>query len=156
MFNYLFSTLIFIVVVNGCSVFVKTPEQTEKGKRVVCILYNATGFKTDVVELVSQSLTGKGCQVVSDDVNRAKYYSSSDYGAVVYMAEYWAWHIPRHAVKYFSRNKNSRNTLFVVTSGDPDVIITKPFDAVTSASNSDRVDPVSREIIEKLGRILKK
>jgi len=73
----------------------------------------------------------------------------------VYMAELWAWHTPWHAKKYFRKNKEAGNMVFVITSGDPDVVITKPFDAVTTASKPNKVGPVTQEILAKLERILK-
>ncbi len=59
--------------------------------------------------------------VVTDRIKRANLYRSSDYGAVVYMAEYWAWHIPWHAKKYYYKNNASQNIVFVITSGDTDI-----------------------------------
>ena len=83
----------------------------------------------------------------------SKYYKSDDYLAVVYMVEYWAWHTPWNAVRYFKKNNRDKNIIFVITSGDPDVVIKEPFDAVTSASKSDQVERVSKEIITKLEKI---
>ena len=45
---------------------------------------------------------------------------------------------------------------FLSLQGDPDVVIKKPFDAVTSASRPGEVERVSREIMEKLEVILQK
>jgi len=70
------------------------------------------------------------------------------------MAEYWVWHTPWHAKRYYEKNKTARNTIFVVTAGDPDVTIKKPFDAVTDVSRSNEVERVSGEILKKLDKIL--
>ena len=134
----------------------KKPEKVLKGSNMVCILFNSKRFKTEVVKDVSESLAGKGFKVVTDTVKKAKYYDSADYGAVVYMAELWAWHTPWHAKKYYRKNNEAENIVFMITSGDPDVVIKKPFDAVTSASKPDQVNRVSREIIERLDNILEK
>ena len=141
----------------GCSIFGlrKPPVQEIKGNNVVCFLFKTGTFKNDVVKAVSQFLTGKDLRVVTDTVKNAKYYNASDYGAVIYMAEYWNLHTPWHTKKYFKRNKGSENIIFVITSRNPDITIKKPFDAVTSVSKPDRVKTVSQEIIERLGFILR-
>ena len=149
-----FPIFVLAFLLAGCSIFVKAPIQEMGEKNVVFILFNDTSFKTEVVENVSQSLTAKGYRVVTDNVKQARYYNSADYGAVVYMAELWAWHTPWHARKFHRNNNTARNTVFVITSGDPDVVIKEPFEAVTSASKTGEVERVSREILEKLDNIL--
>ncbi len=72
------------------------------------------------------------------------------------MAELWVWHTPWHAKKYFRKNKEAGNMVFVITSGDPDVVIIQPFDAVTTASRPDKVEPVTQEIMVKLESIMRK
>lgn len=108
-----------------------------------------------MVKTVSQFLTGKDLRVVTDTVKNARYYNATDYGAVIYMAEYWNLHTPWHTKKYFKRNKGSENIIFVITSRYPDITIKKPFNAVTSASKPDRVETVSQEIIERLDHIVR-
>ena len=149
----LFASVVLLFA--GCSVFVRPPEQTARGGKVVCFLYKKTKFKNAVIQNVSETLSSQGFTVVRDNVRKSKYYSSADYGAVVYMAQYWQFHTPWHAKRYFNRNKESRNTLFVVTSGNPKIVIKKPFDAITSASKKENIERVSKEITEKIGRILK-
>jgi len=156
MTKQILTAIALVLFFAGCSIFglCKPPVQEIKGDNVVCFLFKTGTFKSEVVEKVTQFLTEKDLRVVTDTVKNAKYYNASDYGAVIYIAEYWAWHTPRHAKRYFNRNKGSENIIFVITSGDPDVTIKKPFDAVTSASKPDRVETVSQEIIERLSRIL--
>ena len=120
------------------------------------ILYKKSDFKEQVIANIESSLSKNGFAVIKDSSKKAGQYRSSDFAAVVFMAEYQMWHTPNSAKKYFERNKDSRNTLFVVTSGNPHVKIKKPFDAVTTASKKDRIQPVSGEITEKLLRIIKK
>ncbi len=147
--------LSIIIFVSGCSMFVSGPETMVKGDKTICILFNESRFKNEIVDNIKNEFERDGYRVITDHLKRRKYYKSSDYGAVVYMAEYWAWHTPIHAKRFFEENKQSQNTLFLVTSGDPNVEIHKPFDAVTSASSPDKFESVSNEIIEKLNRILK-
>lgn len=130
--------------------------QAVKGGKVVCILFNEKRFKIEVVKKVSQSLAEKGYTVVSDRPKYASNYSSADYAAVVYLAEFWMWHTPRHAISYYTKNNKAGNIIFVVTSGDPHVVIKKPFDAITSASRVKDVDRVSEEILNRLGKIMGK
>ena len=132
-----------------------SPVQELKGDNVVCILFNDRKFKTEVVDKISKSLKETGYEIVTDRVKRSKYYNASDYCAVVYMTELWAWHTPWHAVKYYRKNNRALNIVFVITSADPDVIIKEPFDAVTSPSKHMEVDRVSRVITERLSRIIK-
>lgn len=149
---YVLSLLLFF---SGCSVYSTQPETKIKGEKVVCILRDETKFKTGVVENVSNYLAGKGCRVVTGRAKQAKFFNPADYGAVVYMAELWAWHTPWHAVRYYKKHNDTLNIIFVITSGDPDVVIKEPFNAVTSASNPGKVNVVSKEIIYRLDAILK-
>ncbi len=121
--------------------------------KTVCILYNEKPFKVKVVEEVSKALSEHGLTVVTDKVGNASKYRAADYTAVVYMAELWAKRTPLHAKRYFTRNGQSPNIVFVITSGDPHVTIKKPFDAVTSASYFEKVGTVSSAIMERLAAI---
>jgi hypothetical protein len=150
--------LLFLLAVFGFSIIncggKPSPHgQVQKGNKVVCILFNEKRFKTEVVKKVLQSLAEKGYTVVSDRQKHARYYSSADYAAVVYMSEYWAWHIPRDAVSYYKKNNMSGNIIFVITSGNPHVVIKKPFDAITSASTVKEVNRVSGEILNRIGKV---
>ncbi|MFC1650162.1 hypothetical protein ACFL2X_01190 [Candidatus Latescibacterota bacterium] len=149
------AALFLILLFSGCSMFAHAPDEILKGEKTVCILYNNTDFKAKLVENITTSLKIKGYRVITDRVKRAKFYESANYGALVYMTEYRAWHTPFHAKRFFKKNKFSRNTLFVVTAGDPRREIHKPFDAVTCASRSNLIDPISYEINIKLDRIMK-
>ena len=150
--------LVLAFSVTGCTLPGKSmgPVQDVTGDKVVCILAEESRFKTEVVKKLSASITQKGFTVVTGSRKKSKYYKAHDYGAVIYMAELWAWHTPRHAIRYFKKNNMARNTVFMITAGDPDVVIKKPFDAVTSASKSDSAERVSGEIMEKLNSILGK
>ncbi len=140
----------------GCSTMRPAkPVSTEKGPKVVCILFKDTNFKTEVAGKVTAALSAQGFRVVTGTPSQRKAVKAADYGAVVYMAEYWAWHTPGHAKRYFQDNDEAANILIVVTSGDPVVTIKKPFDAVTTASKPDRVEPVAQEILTRLGKIVK-
>ncbi len=147
--------LLLAVLLAGCSLFVTPPAQEIKGNRVVCILFRDSRFKSDVVELLTRSFIARDYNVVTDDVKRAKFYKSSDYGAIVYMADYRVWHVPLHAKNYYRNNNEASNIIFVVTSADPDVEIHRPFDAITSVSKPNEVDRVSRSVMERLDSILR-
>jgi hypothetical protein len=147
------SALIFTLA--GCGGKPAPEKLAVKGKKTVCILSGDKRFKNEVIAKVTQSLETKGYTVVRDETGKSKHYPAAEYGAVVYVAEYWAWHTPRHAVRYFNRNGKSSNIVFMVTSGDPDVTIKEPFDAVTSASSPKNVDKTAGEILVKLEGILK-
>ena len=144
---------VFALSMMNCGEKPSPQGQAVKGGKVVCILFNEKRFKTEVVKKVSQALDEMGYTVVSDRPKHASYYSSADYAAVVYMAEFWMWRTPRHAISYYNKNNKGGNIIFVVTSGDPHVVIKKPFDAITSASRVKDMDRVSEEILNRLGKI---
>ena len=150
-----FTLILAALLFAGCSTFGARPGQHPTGDKTVCILFNNKRFKMEVVSRLSAALSEKGYTVVTDKSKRSKFYPASDYAAVVYMAELWAWHTPWHAKRYFSGNGEEESIVFVITSGDPDVTIAQPFDAVTSASSPDRVEPVYGEIMNRLQGILK-
>ena len=151
----LIAMILTVLMIYGCSVFHMPPANKAKGDDVVCILFKDKRFKTGVVGNLTGALSGKGYKIVTGSVKQAKYFKASDYGAVVYMAELWAWHTPLHAKRYYRNNDQAKNIVFVITSADPDVVIKKPFDAVTSASEPDKIEPVAREILDRLERILR-
>jgi hypothetical protein len=147
--------LALVFCLAGCGAKPAPEKLAMKGKNVVCILSGDKRFKTEVIEKVARSLEAKGFSVVRDETGNAEYYNAADYGAVVYIAEYQAWHTPRHAIGYFKRNGQAPNIVFVITAGNPHLKIKKPFDAVTSASKQKEVDRVSGEIMTRLDGILK-
>jgi hypothetical protein len=130
-------------------------EQKPKGKNVVCILYKPTAFKDSVIEKITKSLSEKNIIVVKENLKDSKYCKSSDYGAVIYMQEYHAWHVPKTAIKFHKRNYESKNTIFLITAGDPKLKIKSPFDAITCPSKKKNIDSVSEEIILRINNILK-
>jgi hypothetical protein len=150
------AAILFAISISGCSVFVAAPEKVETGRNVVCILYNETIFKTEVVKTVSAYLESSGYRVVTDRTKRAKFYPAAKFGAVVYMAEYWMWHVPFHQKSYYADNDKASNIVFVTTAGDPDVRITRPFDAITSVSKKSEVGRVSKDILSRMEPMLKK
>ena len=157
MLNYLVSVIVFVVLISGCAAPGKMVSvEKVKGDNVICILFKESRFKDRIVDNLTKSLSGKGYKVITDRREKAKYYKSSDYGAVVYMTDYWAWHTPWNAKRYYRNNNEADNIVFVITSGDPKVTIQKPFDAVTSASNTDSLERVTREITGRLDNILRK
>jgi hypothetical protein len=123
------------------------------GKNVVVILSEDSQFKDDVVDRVIPVLEKKGFRVLRDDTDAAGGYRAAAYGAVVYIAQYQMWHTPLRAKRYFHRNGESQNILFVITCGDPKATIKKPFDAVTSASTPNEVDRVASEVLARLTTI---
>ncbi|MDP2983231.1 MAG: hypothetical protein Q8O92_07870 [Candidatus Latescibacter sp.] len=146
---------VFALSMMNCGEKPSPQGQAVKGGKVVCILFNEKRFKTEVVKKVSQALAEKGYTVASDRPKYANIYSSEDYAAVVYMTEFWMWHTPRHAISYYNKNNKAGNIIIVVTSG-ANVVIKKPFDAITSASRVKDVDRVSEKILNRLGKILGK
>jgi hypothetical protein len=152
------ATVLFalVFVFSGCG---RKPIPANKGiagKNVVVILSSDKRFKQEVVTRVAASLEGKNIRVVLDNIDAADAYRAADYGAVVYFTEFWMWHTPSDAKRYFHRNGDASNIVFMVTSGNPHVKIKKPFDAVTSASSQKQVDRVANEIIARLDAILGK
>ena len=144
-----------IIILSGCSAMAPAPlVQQEKGDKVVCILFKDTRFKTEVVGILTGELSKKGYRVVTGSVAQARHYIADEYAAIVYMSELWAWHTPWHAKRYYREQDEAINIVFVVTSGDPDVSILKPFDAVTSASSPGKVGDVVGEVMTKLDRVL--
>ncbi len=117
--------LTLMLIVTGCSMLAKKPVRQLKGNNVICILHENSRFKAEVIKNISHSLYEKGFKVITKKRKLSKYYNSDDYLAVVYMVEYWAWHTPWNAVRYFKKNNRNNNIVFVITSADPDVVIKK-------------------------------
>lgn len=153
-------TLLFIVLVitfsfAGCVSRPAPGNFVPGSKNTVCVLSKDKPFKNEVIAKITASLQEKGLGVVRDNVKNAKRYRASDYGAVIYIAEFWMGRIPRHSVRYFENNDKAPNIVFVITAGDSAVTITEPFDAVTTASVMEKTDAVAGEIMTRLNTILK-
>src|SRR3989339_136772 len=104
---------LLLFMYSGCSYERKMPSVgMVKGKDIVVILFKKSQFKEAVLEKVEISLKEKNIKFVTDNVDNSKKYKASDYRAVVYMAEFWAWHTPYHTKRYFSRNDNVSNIIF--------------------------------------------
>ncbi len=90
MIKQILTAISLVLLIAGCSILGlrKPPVQEVKGDNVVCILFKNRTFKNEIVKNVTRFLNGKDLRVVTDTVKNAKYYNASDYGAVIYMAEY--------------------------------------------------------------------
>lgn len=142
--------LTFILFV-GCSSEKRiTQTGVTAGKDTVVILFKQSKFKSAVIDNVEKSLKENNIKFVRDDVKNSVKYNASDYRAVIFMADYQAWHTPLKAKKYFHHNGDASNIIFFITAGDPKVKIKKPFDAVTSASKEKEISRVSSEIITRI------
>lgn len=142
------------VIIAGCSMFVSAPAEGPTGDSVVLILFKDKEFKRQLSEGLGERLLARNYTIVTDDVKRAKYYDPADYAAVVYVAEYWAFHTPRHAVSFYSKHDEPANVVFVITAGDPDLEVHEPFDAVTCTSTLSNLAVVSGEIMQRLDTVL--
>ena len=149
-----FAVSAVLLLATGCSMFLNPPQNYLKGPDVVLILEDPSDFKNSLAQGITDYATVAGYRIQLDVTSRAKYFKASDFAAVIYMAEYWAWHVPWNAKRYYDNNDKADNIIFIVTSGDPDVKIDKPFDAVTTASDPKRKNDVLREIFGKLDTIL--
>jgi hypothetical protein len=149
--NILLVFFLTFIIIAGCS-SEKRISQTgvSAGKDTVAILFKQSTFKSAVIDNVEKSLKEKNIKFVRDDVKNSGNYKASDYHAVIFMADYQAWHTPLKAKKYFHKNGDASNIIFFITAGDPKVKIKKPFDAVTSASKEPEIGRVSSEIITRI------
>lgn len=152
--NITVSMLALIAIAMGCSMMRNPSENDLKEHGVVLILVDPYDYKDSLARSIADHVTEAGYQPSIIDVKHAGKYKASNFAAVIYMAEYWMWHVPFHAKRYFKNNDEGENIVFIITSGDPDVHITKPFDAVTTASDSDRKDAVLNEVFSRLDQIL--
>ena len=120
------------------------------GPNTVCILSGDSAFKKEVAAKVAATLEAKGRTVIRDKVKNAGRCRAADFGGVVYITEYRFGHTPRHAARYFQRNGEAPNIVFVITAGDSVLKMKIPFDAVTSASKMDDTDRVADEVVRRL------
>jgi hypothetical protein len=148
------AALTLILTFTGCGQKPIPANRDVKGKNVVVVLSKDKRFKQEVITQVTAALEGKGIRVLRDGAGSSGSYRAADYGAVVYFTEFWMWHTPLNAKRYYHHNDEVPNIVFVITSGDPHVKIRKPFDAVTSASTPKEVERVSKEILARLEKIL--
>ncbi len=148
------SLFVLASVLSGCGQKPVPANRGVTGKNIVVILSKDSRFKSEVIAKVSAAVEAKGLKVLRDATGASGAYRAADYGAVVYFADYWMHHTPNHAKRYFNRNGGASNIVFVVTAGDPDVTIKKPFDAITSASKQKDVERVAGEIVGRLETML--
>lgn len=126
------------------------------GAQTVCLLFNETGFKEKLALAMTDSLTARGYSVVSGRTGDAASFRPADFLAVVYMAEYRAFHAPGNQQDYSRSNPEARNIVFVTTSLSQSARKDNPLDAVTGASKEADIPAMSGAVLERLDKILRK
>ena len=139
----------------NCSKTVPKPENIRTGDDVIMILCTETPFKREVTNKISEEFTGRGYTVTTGMIRNAQYYPPDSLAAIVYMTEYKYWHVPLGAKRFYNRTKDAGNIVFFITSSDPEKKISKPFDAVSTASMRKCIDPASAELISRLEGVLR-
>lgn len=149
------SLFLIAAILVGCGQKPIPANRGVTGKNVVVALSKDSQFKAGVIAKVTAAMEAKGVRVLRDGTGASGAYRAADYCAVVYFADYWMHRTPGHAKRYYHRNGDASNIVVVITSGDPDVTVKKPFDAVTSASKEKNIDRVAGEIVGRLEMILR-
>jgi hypothetical protein len=155
-----FSSLVLVFValaVCGCAVrAVKTTETGDpRARNKVLIATQRSEFKEAVVSRIVEDLKEDLSYVKVIDLKGLKEEPATAYDAVVVVNTCKAWRMSRGASRFVKNFEDKEKVVLLTTSGGGDWM-PKPagVDAISSASKSNKVDPLADEIVEKVRKIL--
>ena len=122
----------------------------------VLIANEGSEFKTAVLDQVVAGLQADGCTVVTTDLAGLADPSAATLDAVLILNECWAWQPRRQVRRFLGRSDRKDRVVLLTTAGDPDWKHGKMgVDAVSSASEEAKVQPVANDLLRRVRQRLK-
>ena len=158
--NRVYSSFVLVVVglsFCGCAVrAVKTAEwgDVEADQRVL-IATQRSEFKAAVVKRIVEDLEEDLCYVKVMDLKGLGDEPATEYDAIVVVNTCKAWRMSRGASRFVKSFANKEKVVLLTTAGGGDWMPKSAgVDAISSASKSNKVDPLADEIVSKVRKIL--
>jgi len=158
--NRAISSLVLVVVVLAfCGCAVRAVKTTEAGDpragNKVLIATQRSEFKEAVVSRIVEDLREDLCYVKVIDLKALKDEPATLYDAVVVVNTCKAWRMTRGASRFVKDFEDKEKVVLLTTAGGGDWMPKSAgVDAVSSASKSQKVDPLADEIVGKVRKIL--
>ena len=159
--NRAISSLVLVVVgLAFCGCAVRAVKTTEAGDpragNKVLIATQSSEFKEAVVTRIVEGLKEDLCYVKVIDLKALKDEPATEYDAVVVVNTCKAWRMTRGASRFVKNFEDKEKVVLLTTAGGGDWMPKSAgVDAITSASKSQKVDPLADEISDKVRKILR-
>jgi hypothetical protein len=158
--NRAISSLVLVVVgLAFCGCAVRAVKTTEAGDpwagNKVLIATQRSEFKEAVVSRVVEDLRADLCYVKVIDLKALKDEPATEYDAVVVVNTCKAWSLTRGASRFVKNFEDKEKVVLLTTAGGGDWMPKSAgVDSITSASKSQKVDPLADEIVGRVRKIL--
>jgi hypothetical protein len=141
----------------GCAArAVKTTEWGDvRADQRVLIATQRSEFKEAVVSRILEDLRKDLCYVKVIDLRGLKDEPTAEYDAVIVVNTCKAWSLSRGASRFVKDFEDKEKVVLLTTAGGGDWMPKSAgVDAITSASKSQKVDPLAHEIVGRVRKIL--
>jgi hypothetical protein len=155
-----FSSLVLVVLALAfCGCAVRAVRTTEWGdlnaERRVLIATQTSEFKEAVVARIVEGLKEDLYYVKVIDLKALKGEPATEYDAIVVVNTCKAWSMSRGASRFVKNFEEREKVVLLTTAGGGDWMPKLGgLDAITSASKSNKVEPLANEIVGKVQKIL--
>jgi hypothetical protein len=123
----------------------------------VLVASRSSEFKDAIVERIKAAFTDKPVYVRFIGVGQLEEEDGTGYDAVVLINTCMGWNMDRHVKAFLDRHGDQSHMIVLTTSGDGNWLPKmegRNFDAISSASQKDRIKGVSDNIIDKVTLLL--
>jgi hypothetical protein len=119
----------------------------------VLIATTSTDFKDVVIEKVSKTLAGEGIYVKVIDLKTVDHEESENFDAIMLVSTLHYGYMDGNVSAFLSKSNTKEKSKIIVltTSGDQDWKAENlEVDAISSASRSNNISPISNQVVEKI------
>ncbi|MBI9074893.1 MAG: hypothetical protein JEZ02_05715 [Desulfatibacillum sp.] len=148
---------VIVLLTYGCGPKSVSPVQfgSPAASDRVLIATEDSEFKNAILDDVVEAFFGQDVFIQVTDLQSLENIRPEDYRAIVLINTCIAWKVEPEIAAFLKKVNEPERVLVLTTTGDPDLTILAPdVDSVTSASQMEKVDQVSRKIIDKVARVL--
>jgi len=128
------------------------------GKKVL-VDSRSSEFKDAVVKKIGEAFKDEPIYVKFIGLEQLEKEDGANYAAVVLINKCMSWDMDRNVNAFLKRYKEQSNIIVLTTSGDGGWLPKmkgRNFDAISSASQEDKIDEIADEIISKVRLLLQK
>jgi len=128
-------------------------------EKSILVASRRSEFKNAIVDRIGDAFRGESVYIKFIGIKQLKEEDGAKYDAVVLINTCMAGSMDRHVKAFIKRHTDQKHMIVLTTSGDgawlPDME-GRHFDAISSASQKDKIDEVADQIIAKMRSLLDK
>jgi len=135
--------------------FKETNPQTVE-KRIL-IASRDSAFKRELVDRITAAYSNRPIYIRTTGIESLSNENANDYSAVVLITTCMGWTVDVEVEKFLTRYGHLSSIIVLTTSNGGDVLPdmeTRKIDAISSASVTDRVQPLAQKMIAKINRLI--